>query len=349
MQHCLVTGAAGMLGEYLCRALLERGCRVRALVHRAPLELRHPQLEIVTGDITDAGRMRDVCEGIDTVFHTAAAVMLLGGRHARPAYREQAYRVNVDGTDNLLAASRRHGVQRFVYTSSVDVCFDGRPNTGMNQSTPYARRCKSVYQETKIAAEKAVLAANGREGLYTCAIRPDGIWGPRPGTALDTLVEMAGRGAMKFTIGRPGTQQDNSYIDNLVHAHLLAAEHLGAGGSASGKAYFITDEAPQGIFEFYRPVFDDLGLPFPRYRIPRWVVYSMALAGQFLHFRLGTKPPMFTPHVVDKITVSHYGSNEDAVRDLGYRPAKTYREAIEDCLPYCRRRLEELQGKYRSA
>jgi 3beta-hydroxy-delta5-steroid dehydrogenase/steroid delta-isomerase len=338
-KHCLVTGAAGLLGRNLVKTLLARGARVRALVHHAPLRFEHEQLECFTGDVTNAVRMLAACDGIDTVFHTAAVIALLGGRSATRAYFEAAWKTNVAGTENLLASSRAQGVERFVYTSTVDVCFDGKPCVEMNQRTPYARKPKSVYAATKIAAEKLVLAANGQDGLYTCAVRSDGIYAPEENVILDSIVEQAARGMLRVAIGNAKTLQDNSYIDNLVHGELLAADHLGPDGTASGKAYFITDYAPQNTFAFLRPVFDGLGVPFPKHRIPRALLAPILSLWEHLHFRLGVAPPPLGPYALDKITVSHYGSIEDAKRDLGYTPVKTYEQAIAACLPYCRERF----------
>lgn len=339
MQHCLVTGAAGLLGRNLTKTLLARGMRVRALVHHQPVRLQHERLECFPGDVTDLPRLQAACEGIDTVFHTAAVIPLLGGRSATRTYVESAWKINVGGTENLLAASQAQGVPRFVYTSSVDVCFDGKPNVDMDQRTPYARKPKSVYAITKIAAEQRVLAANGKGNLYTCAIRPDGIYAPEENVILDAIVTQAARGMLRMAIGRADTLQDNSYIDNVVHGELLAAEHLGPGGTASGKAYFITDYAPQNTFAFFRPILEGLGVPVPTRRIPRALIAPILTLWEHLHFRCGIAPPPFGPHELDKITISHYGSIADATRDLGYLPIKSYVQAIAACLPYCRERF----------
>jgi 3beta-hydroxy-Delta5-steroid dehydrogenase / steroid Delta-isomerase len=343
MEHCLVTGAAGLLGRNLVKALLARGVRVRALVRNTPLRLSHEHLECFGGDVVDAARMNAACDGIDTVFHTAAAIYLLGGRSVTREYAAPAWEINVGGTANLLRASQDQGVRRFIYTSSVDVCFDGTPNVEMNQSTPYASRPKSVYAATKLAAEMLVLAANGKRGLYTCAVRADGIYAPEENLILDTVVKQAARGMLRVAIGSADTLQDNSYIDNLVHGELLAAEHLGPDGRASGKAYFITDNAPQNTFSFLRPIIEGLGLPAPTRRIPRALIAPLLTLWEHLHFRLGISPPPLSPHELDKVTISHYGSIEDAKRDLGYTPVKTWEQAIADCLPYCRERFAALR------
>jgi 3beta-hydroxy-delta5-steroid dehydrogenase/steroid delta-isomerase len=343
MKHCLVTGAAGLLGRNLVKALLARGVRVRALVRSTPLDMTHERLEHFQGTLTDPARMIAACEGVDTVFHTAVVIALLGGRSVTQAYAAPAWQANVGGTEHLLAASRRQGVERFVYTSSVDVCLDGKPNVEMNQQTPYARNPKSVYAQTKIAAEQRVLAANGQDGLYTCSIRADGIYGPEPNLIFDALLEAAARGILKVGIGSADIVQDNSYIENLVHGELLAAERLGPNGTASGKAYFINDYTPQNMFEFVRPIIEGVGLSCPTHYIPRALIAPILSVWEHLHFRLGIPAPLLSPHELDKVTISHYGSIEDARRDLGYSPVKTYEQAIAECLPYCRARFQALQ------
>jgi 3beta-hydroxy-delta5-steroid dehydrogenase/steroid delta-isomerase len=341
---CLVTGAAGFLGRSLVAALLERGCRVRALVHRAPLPIEHERLECVRGDVRDRDAMLRACETIETVFHTAARIGLLGGRAVTEEYRRPIHEVNVGGTENVLAACRQQGVGRLVYTSSVDVCLDGSPIENMNRHTPYASHPKSVYAETKIAAEQMVLRANGDGGLLTCAIRADGIYGPDENLILDPIVKNLAAGRLKVGIGSATTLQDNSYVDNLVHGEILAALHLVPGGSACGKAYFITDYEPQNVFEFFRPLIEGLGFEVPKRRIPSGALRPILKLWEWLHFRIGVAPPPLTPHELDKVSVTHYGSIEEAERDLGYRPIKSVRQALQECLPYCESLLAACRG-----
>ncbi len=345
---CLVTGAAGFVGRNLVATLLDGGCRVRALVHQTPLALEHPALECVSGKVEDPAAVLEACEGVDTVFHTAALIGLLGGSSATAAYRRPAWTVNVLGSENVIRACRRQGVGRLVHTSSVDVCFDGTPNPDMDQRTPYADRPASVYQESKIAAEKQVLAADGDGDLHTCAIRADGIFGPEPNVILDTIVTQVALGRLQAAIGSPGTKQDNTYIRNLIHGEILAARHLGPGGSACGKAYFISDYAPQNTFEFFRPLIEGLGCEVPSRRIPRGLVRPLLVLWQHLHFRLGVAAPPVTPHELDKISVTHYGSIRDAERELGYRPIVSHEEAMAECLPYCRELFERTRARRRA-
>lgn len=334
--HCLVTGAAGFVGSHLVKALLQRGLRVRALVRETPLSLQHPRLECFSGDIQNAGQMHRACEGIDTVFHTAAMIATLGGSAVTPAYRERAYGVNVTGTENVVRAAQAQGVRRLVHTSSIDTCFNGEDDLHMDEHTAYATQLGCVYQETKIPAEQAVLAANTPGGLLTCALRPDGIWGAGGSMMLDILAEKLRAGLLRMRVGGMGGIHDHVHIDNLVSAHLLAAGALLPGSPVCGRAYFISDGVPARMFQFARPFIEGLGYKMPRYSIPLAPLMLLMRAWQWLHFKAGIPQPMFTPHELSKLSVSTVVSSAAAARDFGYRPVKTVADGMREAVAYYR-------------
>src|SRR5262245_60595413 len=112
----LVTGATGLVGGNLVRALVARGRGVRILV-RPTSRLEHladvPELERVTGDVTAPDTVVAACAGVEHVYHCAALVSMW------PREAQAMWRVNVEGTDHVIAAARRTGVRRLVHCSSV--------------------------------------------------------------------------------------------------------------------------------------------------------------------------------------------------------------------------------------
>ena len=336
--HVLVTGGSGFLGANLVKALLDRGYQVRSF-DRAPSPLpEQPGLEVLQGDICDPGIVAAAVDGIDTVFHTAALIGLLGGASVTEEYRQRSFAVNVGGTENLVHAGQTAGVKRFVYTSSNSVVMGGKRVAGGDETLPYTDRFNDLYTETKVVAERFVLSQNaspnGGTGMLTCAIRPSGIWGRGDQTMFRKLFESVVAGHVKVLIGRKSAKLDNSYVHNLVHGFIMAAQHLVPGGTAPGQAYFINDGEPVNMFEFAQPIIKACGQRWPRLRVSGAMVRSLMVTWQRLHFRFGLPRPPLEPLAVERVYLDNYFSIAKAERDLGYRPLFTTEQAMQECLPY---------------
>lgn len=335
----LVTGGSGFVGANLVAELLARGHAVRSFDRVASPLPPHERLQAQVGDITDAA---DVAAGIDTVFHTAAVIDLMGGGSA--AARERSFAVNVGGTQKLVHGAAAAAVKRFVYTASNSVVMGGQVISGGDESLPYTTRFTDLYTETKVTAEKFVLAANGVDGLLTCSIRPSGIWGRGDQTMFRKVFESVLAGHVKVLVGGKDVKLDNSYVHNLIHGFILAAEHLVPGGTAPGQAYFINDGEPINMFEFTRPVVEACGQRLPTFRVSGRLVHAVMSAWQWLHFRFGLPKPLLEPLAVERIYLNNYFSVAKAERDLGYRPLFTTDEAMAQCLPYYTDLFAKMKG-----
>ncbi|KDF00948.1 steroid delta-isomerase [Mycolicibacterium aromaticivorans JS19b1 = JCM 16368] len=340
----LVTGGAGFVGANLVTELLDRGHFVRAF-DRAPSALpAHERLEVVQGDICDTATVAAAVDGIDTIFHTAAIIDLMGGASVTAEYRKRSFDVNVEGTKNLVHAAQSAGVKRFVYTASNSVVMGGQRIVNGDETMPYTARFNDLYTETKVVAEKFVLSQNGVDGLLTCSIRPSGIWGRGDQTMFRKLFERVIAGHVKVLVGNKDAKLDNSYVHNLVHGFILAAEHLVPGGTAPGQAYFINDGEPINMFDFSRPVVEACGEKWPTVWIPGGVVHAILTGWQWLHFKFKFPAPPLEPLAVERVSIDNYFSIAKARRDLGYQPLYTTREALEHCLPYYTDLYAEMKG-----
>jgi 3beta-hydroxy-Delta5-steroid dehydrogenase / steroid Delta-isomerase len=340
----LVTGGSGFVGANLVTALLDRGYQVRSF-DRAPSRLpAQPGLEALQGDICDPGVVATAVDGIDTVFHTAALIELLGGASVTDEYRKRSFAVNVDGTKNLVHAAQAAGVKRFVYTSSNSVVMGGQAIAGGDETLPYTDRFNDLYTETKVVAERFVLSQNGIDGLLTCAVRPSGIWGCGDQTMFRRVFESVQAGHVKILVGRKAARLDNSYVHNLIHGFILAAEHLAPGGPAPGQAYFINDAEPVNMFEFSRPVVAACGHRLPRLRISGAAVRAAMSGWQRLHFRFGLPKPPLEPLAIERLYLDNYFSVAKATRDLGYRPLFTTEQAMAECLPYYTELFDQMKA-----
>ena len=340
----LVTGGSGFVGANLVITLLDRGYQVRSF-DRAPSPLAaQPGLELLQGDICDQDVVAAAVDGVDTVFHTAALIELLGGASVTEEYRQRSFAVNVEGTKNLVHAAQAARVKRFVYTSSNSVVMGGKAISGGDETLPYTDRFNDLYTETKVVAERFVLSQNGIDGLLTCAVRPSGIWGCGDQTMFRKVFESVQAGHVKILVGRKAARLDNSYVHNLIHGFILAAEHLVPGGTAPGQAYFINDAEPVNMFEFARPVVAACGQHLPRLRISGAAVRAAMSGWQRLHFRFGLPKPPLEPLAVERLYLDNNFSVAKATRDLGYRPLFTTEQAMAECLPYYTELFDQMKA-----
>jgi dihydroflavonol-4-reductase len=174
MTRTLLTGATGMLGHHLARALLDRGDQVVA-TRRATSDigpLADCAIDWRTADLSDCSALERAAEGCETAFHCAAQVSFQG------ADRAALTTANVEGTETLLRAARAAGLARVVHVSSIAAM--GYAEDGpANECTPYNHRPGMAYNETKRDAELAARAA-AAGALDLMIVRPTLISGPGP-------------------------------------------------------------------------------------------------------------------------------------------------------------------------
>lgn len=327
---CLITGSAGFVGHALTRALLERGYIVHALdVRKGSIEDK--RVKSFIGDIRDYGTVRAATEGCRTVFHCASVMNFLG--LCRPSIRREVHGINVTGTGNVVRACEETGVAGLVYTSSHCVCYDPDGVIGGDESTPYADRYLDLYGITKTKAEKIVLAANDKNGLRTIALRPGGLWGPDDDCyMLSKFVQQLLKGRLVATIGKPSAMIDYTHIDNLIQAKILAASGLVERPEiVGGRAYFVMDEEPMNLMEWFRPLIEALGYEVPARSIPAAPMYWLAFLAECLHLIGGPRPFMTRLEVHNLSSIFTFRSDR-ARRDLGYRPTIGNAEGMRDII-----------------
>ncbi len=300
---------------------------------------------MLQGDICDRDIVAGAVAGIDTIFHTAALIELMGGASVTDEYRQRSFAVNVEGTKNLVHAAQAAGVKRFVYTSSNSVVMGGKRIAGGDETLPYTDRFADLYTETKVVAERFVLSQNGIDGLLTCAIRPSGIWGRGDQTMFRKVFESVLAGHVKVLVGRKSARLDNSYVHNLIHGFILAAQHLMPGGTAPGQAYFINDAEPINMFEFARPGGGGVrAAAAPAAGIRRRGARGDAGVAAAA-FPVRHPQPLLEPLAVERLYLDNYFSVAKATRDLGYRPLFTTEQAMVECLPYYTELFDQMKAE----
>lgn len=329
----LVTGSSGFLGGALARMLLDAGEPVRGL-DLTPSD--DPRIEAVVGDLRDVRLIEQACQGIDVVFHVASLVSQELGKP------RALFDINVTGTQNLVEAASRAGVPRFVFTSSIDVVFDGHSIAGGDEQLPYAEHFLDYYGETKALAERLVLSANGLRRMATCSLRPAGIYGPGDRQRFLPVVRAIRAGQYK-RIGDGRARFNHVYVDNVAYAHILAAQNLTVGEPVGGEAYFITDHEPSNFFGFVEHKLASAGLEVPSGSVPASVAQGLAVANE-TRFRMmpneKSAKPTLSRYVVASTTKDFWFTHAKAARDFGYEPYVSERDAHKRTVRWLRSMLK---------
>jgi nucleoside-diphosphate-sugar epimerase len=319
--NTLVTGGTGFLGRRLVERLLAEGREVTVLGRTPAPDLEDRGVRFIRAPLDDADAVRAACAGIETVFHVAAKVGVWG-RY------DDFFRTNVLGTRALLEGSRTHGVQRFIYTSTPSVVYNGRDLAGVDESLPLTTSCPSPYPLTKAIAEREVLAANSA-ALRTVALRPHLIWGVGDPHLIPRMLARARAGRLRI-VGNGQNRVDMVHVENAVDAHLLAESALKtsnllgyttAGTGAAGKAYFITNGEPVGLWTWVNQLLQALGEPPVTKSISRGAATAIGAACEAMWsvLPLRTEPPM-TRFIAAELAKDHWFDLSAARRDLGYAP-----------------------------
>jgi nucleoside-diphosphate-sugar epimerase len=235
----LITGGAGFIGSNIAHELIKRGENVRIIDNfstgsKANLANIESQLELIEGDIRDFWTVREAVDGTDYVLHQAALPSV--PRSVKNPLTSNS--VNIDGTLNLLEASKQAGVKRFVFASSSSVYGDTPELPKREDMWPDPL---SPYAVTKLACEKYCKVFYELYGLETVSLRYFNIFGPRqdPGSEYAAVIPkfifalLSGKRPVVFGDGQQS--RDFTFADNAVQANILAA----TSPLAPGKFYNI--------------------------------------------------------------------------------------------------------------
>jgi 2-alkyl-3-oxoalkanoate reductase len=314
----LVTGASGMYGGAVARALVERGDEV-TVFQRGPAEVAGAAERL--GDITDREAVTHAVAGQEAIIHLAARVSVVG---AWPQFE----RVNVHGTATLLDAARLAGVRRFVFVSSPSVAHRGEALMGAGADPADPDRARGHYARSKAIAERLALAADrgSGDGMSVVAIRPHLIWGPDDPQLIGRIVERARTGRLPL-IDQGAALIDTTYLDNAVDATVAAVDRA---EDIHGRAFVVSNGEPRPVREILTEICRAAGVDAPRHRVPFRVAYAGGALAEAVWRRLGRDddPPM-TAFVAEQFATAHWFDQRETMAALDWAPQVPLAEGFE--------------------
>lgn len=321
----LVTGANGFIGSAIVRALLDKGDEVRALV-RSDSDCRNLEMlpvELAYGDLTDASSLVKALKGCRSLYHVGAFYRLWT--------RDPSlfYKINVEGTRQIMLAALSSGVERIVYTSSIAALGMALQGCSADEDTPIEpSQKKGHYKQSKYLAEAEVLRLVKEQSLPAVIVNPTAPVGPG-----DIKPTPTGRLIRDAALGRIPAFVDTGlnivHVEDVAKGHMLAFEH-----GQVGEKYILGGEN-MSLRQILEIVANLTGNRPPRIRLSPGIVLPLAYAAETWARLTDGDEPMVT---VDGVRLSRqvmYFSSDKAKQQLGYQ-ARSAEEALADAVSWFR-------------
>lgn len=322
----LVTGASGFIGSHLAERLVKEKYDVQVLIRKENPQSRKDSLEllkrlkvkIVEGDLLDKESLKHAVKGVEVIFHLAAI--------ARPmAIPDEAYfKVNEEGTRNLLEACKGKKIKKIIIMSSVSAVGTTRNGIAVNEQT----ECKPVdiYGWSKLAEENVAMEYFNKYKMRIVILRPPMVFGERDFEMLKLFKVVSKR---FFPISSNVKCMEFLYAGNLVEACLLAMKR-----GKNGEIYHISNGEHYSINEVVHAIEKVENKRVFPIKFPKFVIvfggYALESFGKIFHFH-----PPFKHDTIDWMTKKFwYTDISKAEKELMYKPIFSLEEGVKRTANY---------------
>ncbi len=313
----VVTGASGLVGGNLVRALLAQGRPVRALVHHDRRALAGLDVEIVSADLTDPVSIEKALRGAEVVYHLASTISISMGNW------DEVEGVNVRGTHNVIEACLKNGVRRLMYFSSIHAYRQKPFDQPLDEERPLLGGVHiPPYERSKVLAEMEVRRAV-EGGLDAIILIPSALVGPfdfRP-SYFGQALQLLARGRIPALV-RGG--YDWVDVRDVVQGAIKAERVARNGGR------YILSGHWQSLWDVARVTGEITGKPVPQFTFPIWMAqFAQPLMAKLA--QINGRQPLYTRPMLNALKSNRHISHERAARQLGYAP-RPFKETIADTL-----------------
>ena len=210
----MVTGADGFIGSHLTEMLLEQGYKVKALSYYNSFNdwgwlnsVKHPELEVVTGDVRDPHFCKHITQDVEIIFHLAALIAIPYSYVAPDSYVD----TNIKGTLNICQAAKENGVKKVLVTSTSEVYGTAR-YVPIDENHP--KQPQSPYSATKIGADAIAMSFYNAFALPVVLVRPFNTYGPRQSARaiIPTIITQIANGKKEIKLGDLTPTRDFNFV-----------------------------------------------------------------------------------------------------------------------------------------
>jgi len=300
----LISGASGFIGGRLLRALSAEGIVCRTL-SRKPGKYENA----FVANLWDAVGLVEACTGVECVFHCAGYAHAFASRSSADDVLH--WKVNFEGTCNIVEAAAKAGVRQFVFLSSVKAMAE--PGTTCADED-FSGAPVTAYGQSKRAAEQHVLDIGKQYGMHVVNLRLAMVYGAGGHGNLERMANLVKCGWFP-PLPETGNHRSLIHVNDVVAAMRLVANNT----QANGKTYIVAaPESPSGR-RLYDALRLALGMPRCKWAVPAALLRAAALGGDTLERLSRTRMPL-NSDVIDRLLGSAWYSPARIERELGWHP-----------------------------
>jgi nucleoside-diphosphate-sugar epimerase len=322
----LVTGASGFIGKHLVRILVEQGRDLRCLVRKTSdtQYLEDLEVELVYGDLLNKDSLKNIAKDVDIVYHLAGEIYSNRSR--------DFYRVNFDGTRNLVEVCRPEKIEKLVFLSSIAAVGPNQTRgVLLNEQTP----CNPVgpYGRSKLKTEQFLLQIFKKYEFPVIIIRAPMIYGLLGQSDIITKILRLIQKGRIIIIGDGKNLRSLCYIDNLIQG-LMAAERS---KNTIGEIYFVSDERAHTYKEIFQKIAEQFGGTLKETHLPRWLGEICGFTFKSLSMMGIYSLPLYTAW---NMVLDMACDIKKAKEKVNYKPQIETKEGLERIVKYF------MQGRY---
>jgi dihydroflavonol-4-reductase len=312
----VVTGASGHIGNVVCRLLLDKGYRVRALYMSSKESLAGLPVDFFRCDILNPGDLDELMQDSDAVIHCAAQISIHGDPDG------MVFKTNVEGTRNVLKAAQINRVRRLIHISSVHAVEELPHDVPFDESRPYKTNSAPAYEYSKAVAEQLVLEAGKQGAMEVVILRPGSVLG-----AFDFKPSEIGKALLDFYQEKipalPPGGYDFADVRDVARTIVNAVEK-----GRNCEVYNITGKY-HSMHAFARLIHEVTGKKVPSVVLP-YSFLRFCLPFISLYGRITGTPPLFTRQSIDVLKHGHPAMDHSKASDELGHSCRPLSESLRD-------------------
>lgn len=321
MRSILITGATGFIAGHLMPRLLNSGWRISAAVRNNSHQLPANVSAVTIGNIDGTTNWHHALSGIDVVVHLAARAHILQDRASNP--EAEFFKVNTEGTANLVKQAILAGVKHFVFISSI-----GAVTTLSDQPITENSLCQpdTPYGRSKLQAEQALISLASQSSMSWTILRPTLVYGAGNPGNMERLIKLVHRG-LPLPLGLVRNRRSLIFVGNLVDAIATTLTHP----KATNQIFLVSDGQDLSTPQLIQKLAYNLGQPYKVLPVPPSLLKLVGYLGDTVQ-KLSKRPIPLNTSTIDRLLGSLFVDISHIQTTLNWQPPFTSDQGLEQTL-----------------